>query len=84
MVAGTVIPDDRMPGRIGSVEQLIRLDFIMKAIDRDVPFALLDTSVINRMGITELATRPTLAVVLLGEPFAVRIIGIFGLPARLC
>jgi hypothetical protein len=52
VVADTVVPNDGMPGRIRAIEQLTRIDFIVPAVDQDMPFPLLCISIISRVGVT--------------------------------
>ena len=44
------------------------LNFVMDALDRDVPFSALDIGVIDCVGVGVVAARPALAVMLLCEP----------------
>jgi hypothetical protein len=53
------------------------LNFVMNAVDRDIPLSVLDIGVINRMSVTVIAARPAIAVMLLCEPFPIGGVGVF-------
>jgi hypothetical protein len=51
VITGTVVPNNGMPGRIRTIEKLTWIDFIVSAVDRDMPFPLLYVSIVNRVGV---------------------------------
>ena len=55
MIAGPAIPDYGVPSRIGAVEKLIRQDFVVDAIDRNVPFAAFKIWIVDCVGVAMIA-----------------------------